>query len=107
MPALSFSQDEMKTIVSEITKQLIPVLTEKLKQSDKQNDLPPLLTRRQFMELVDISHTKCNELFNRDDFPVVRELGHPRVPTKLFFEWVEKSATNHAEINLQYPYKAI
>ncbi|WP_223264039.1 hypothetical protein [Paenibacillus sp. IHB B 3084] len=41
------------------------------------------------MELLDIGATKATELLNRDDFPVIREFGHPRVPTRLFMEWVE------------------
>lgn len=50
--------------------------------------LPPLLTRKQFMELTGIGATKCHELFNRADFPVNREFGHPRVPTKELLEWI-------------------
>lgn len=55
--------------------------------------LPQLLTRRQFMEFANISEAKCAQLFNRQDFPVNREFGHPRVPTKLLFDWIE----NHTE----------
>lgn len=50
--------------------------------------IKPLLTRKEFMKLVDIGETKCAELFNRRDFPVNREFGHPRVPTHLLFEWI-------------------
>lgn len=57
-------------------------------------ELPPLLTRKQFMELTEISATKCNELFNRPDFPVIREFGHPRVPTKQLFEWIGENTQN-------------
>lgn len=68
-------------------------------------ELPLLLTRRQFMEFANISGAKCAELFNRQDFPVNREFGHPRVPTKLLFEWIE-GHTEWVEINapkLKYP----
>jgi len=51
-------------------------------------DLPPLLTRSQFMDFAGIGETKCAELFNRQDFPVNREFGHPRVPRELLFEWI-------------------
>ncbi|SEP57715.1 hypothetical protein SAMN05216232_0220 [Virgibacillus subterraneus] len=94
MPVTTFTHEEIQTFVSEIKKQLIPVLLEELREKQ----LPPLLTRKQFMEIVDISTTKCNELFNRSDFPVNRELGHPKVPTKQFFEWLDKT-TNRAEVN--------
>lgn len=51
-------------------------------------ELPPLMTRRQFMEFANISEAKCAQLFNRQDFPVNRDFGHPRVPTHLLFEWI-------------------
>ncbi|MBW8350737.1 DNA-binding protein [Bacillus sp. IITD106] len=56
-----------------------------------QNELPPLLTRKQFMEVAGIGESKCAELFNRRDFPVMREFGHPRVPTELLFEWINRN----------------
>ncbi|MFC7061659.1 DNA-binding protein [Halobacillus seohaensis] len=52
------------------------------------DQLPPLLTRKQFMELMQIGETKCAELFHREDFPVNREFGHPRVPTTLLMDWI-------------------
>ncbi|CDQ41473.1 hypothetical protein [Virgibacillus salexigens] len=102
MPVTTFSDEEVQSFVSEIKKQLVPVLLQELEQKQ----LPPLLTRKQFMEIVDIGPTKCNELFNREDFPVNRELGHPRVVTKLFFDWVNET-TNADEVGLKYPYKVI
>jgi hypothetical protein len=54
------------------------------------SDLPPLLTRQQLMELLDIKSTKASELLNREDFPVIREFGHPRVPTHLLMKWIEE-----------------
>ncbi|MBG9795619.1 hypothetical protein ABD76_25430 [Paenibacillus dendritiformis] len=54
------------------------------------NELPLLLTRTQLMELLDIGSTKASELLNREDFPVIREFGHPRVPTHLFMIWIEE-----------------
>lgn len=53
-------------------------------------ELPPILTRTQFMELLDIGESKTAELFNRPDFPVNREFGHPRIPTALLFKWIEE-----------------
>ncbi|MEF2293105.1 DNA-binding protein [Virgibacillus dokdonensis] len=102
MPVTTFSEEEIQSFVSEIKKQLVPVLIKELEQKQ----LPPLLTRKQFMELVDIGSTKCNELFNREGFPVTREFGHPRVITKLFFDWVNESA-NQSEVSLRYPYQII
>lgn len=53
-------------------------------------ELPPILTRKQFMELLDIGESKTAELFNRPDFPVNREFGHPRIPTVLLMRWIEE-----------------
>lgn len=97
MPVMQFTDEEIQTLVMEIKNQLLPTLLHELHEKQ----LPPLLTRKQFMDLVDIGPTKCNELFNRADFPVTRELGHPRVITKDFFDWLSNT-TNMAEIN---PYR--
>ncbi len=102
MANLSFTDEEISNLVTEIKNQLIPVLLEELKNKN----LPPILTRVEFMELVGISASKCNELFNRQDFPVTRELGHPRVVTKDFFEWLSNS-TNAAEVQMNYPYQIV
>lgn len=59
------------------------------------------------MELAGIGESKCNELFHRRDFPVNREMGHPRVPTKLFLEWVYATSQNASEVNLKYPYEVV
>ncbi|ALX47486.1 hypothetical protein [Lentibacillus amyloliquefaciens] len=103
MPTTIFSQGEVQELASEIKRQLIPVLIEEFKQSE----LPPLLDRKQFMELAGISPTKCNELFNRADFPVNRELGHPKVPTKEFFNWLQATTQNAQEVDMKFPYQAI
>ena len=54
------------------------------------NSLPPLLTKSQLMDLLGIKATKAAELLNREDFPVIREFGHPRVPTHLLMVWIEE-----------------
>lgn len=95
MAQLSFSQDEIQNLVTEIKSQLIPVLIQELRQKQ----LPPLLTRKEFMDLVGIGESKCAELFHRSDFPVNRELGHPRVVTKDFFDWMAATNQNAAEVN--------
>ncbi|MNP37252.1 hypothetical protein D3C76_1306920 [compost metagenome] len=55
-----------------------------------QSQLKPLLTKADLMELLDIGSTKASELLNREDFPVTREFGHPRVPTSLLLVWIEE-----------------
>ncbi|WP_164670928.1 hypothetical protein [Virgibacillus doumboii] len=99
----TFSQEEIQEFASEIKKQLLPVLLQELREKQ----LPPVLTRKQFMELVDIGPSKCNELFNRQDFPVNRELGHPKVITKDFFEWLSATNQNADEVNFSKTLKII
>lgn len=98
---VEFSEQFTKTLANEVVQQLVPVLMQELKQ----NELPHLMTRKQFMELVGIADSKCNELFHRKDFPVNRELGHPRVPTKAFFEWLHATNQNAGEVNMRFPYQ--
>lgn len=101
MITATVSDDFKQSLVNEIVQQLVPVLLQELKQ----NELPHLMTRMQFMEVVGIGESKCNELFHRKDFPVNRELGHPRVETKAFFEWLNATNQNAGEINIKYPYR--
>jgi predicted XRE-type DNA-binding protein len=62
----------------------------------KQRQLPPMLTRKQMMEVLHISQTKASELLNRPDFPVFREAG-VLIPTHLLFKWIEKNTRWIAE----------
>lgn len=103
---ITFSKDEIVALATEIKKQLAPDIIEVVKA---QQQLPPLLTRKQFMDFAGIGETKCSELFNRRDFPVNREFGHPRVPTKLLFEWIDAN-TDWIKVNapkINFPYRAI
>ncbi|ASA21999.1 hypothetical protein [Paenibacillus donghaensis] len=52
--------------------------------------LPPVLTRTQFMNLLDISSPTATALFKRPDFPVNREFGNPRIPTGLLLQWIDE-----------------
>lgn len=104
MATITFSDEFKKELAKEIKNQLVPVLLQELKQ----NQLPPLLSRKEFMELVGIGETKCNELFHRQDFyPVTREFGHPKVVTDLFFEWLYEKSGREKELNLHHPFKVI
>lgn len=100
---VEFSEEYNQSMVNEMVKQLIPVLVPLMKQYQ----LKPLMTRREFMEFVGIGESKCAELFHRHDFPVNRELGHPRVVTKDFFEWLHATNQNRSEVNLKYPYEVV
>ena|SRR5690625_560313 len=103
MAQITFSDDFIQAIANEVVRQAVPILLQELEQ----NKLPPLLTRKEFMELAGIGESKCAELFHRSDFPVNRELGHPRVPTKAFFEWIAATNQNAGEVNLRPPFRVI
>ncbi|WP_411955116.1 DNA-binding protein [Alkalibacillus sp. S2W] len=82
---LSIDTNELEQSIEQIIESSVNKAIEKHALKEQ---LPPLLTRKEFMELVGISNTKCNELFHREDFPVIRDFGHPRVPTKELMEWI-------------------
>jgi len=104
MLKVDFSEEFTQSLANQVVKQAVPILLQELQQ----NELPPLLTRKQFMELAGIGETKCNELFHRRDFyPLTRELGHPKVVTELFFKWLYEKSGRDKEVNMKYPYEVI
>src|SRR5699024_4198186 len=100
---IEINEEFGKTLVNDVVERLVPILLQELKQ----NELPHLLTRKQFMELVDSGESKCNELIHRREFTVNRELVHPRVPTKEFFKWLSATNQNANEINMNVPHQII
>lgn len=103
---ITFSKDVIRELATEIKNQLAPMIIDEIRV---QYEIPPLLTRKQFMELVGIGETKCAELFNREDFPVCREFGHPRVRTEKLFEWIDAN-TDWVKANapdMHYPSRAV
>lgn len=86
---------------TEILRQIIrDEVREAVSNSIKTKELPPLLTRRELMDLYRISQTKVTELLGRSDFPVMREAGI-LIPTHLLFKWIE-SNTNWVDENTTY-----
>jgi len=96
MATYSFSKEEMSELINGLKVEIVSALREEIKA---EKELPPLLNRKQFMELTGISTTKCAELFKRSDFPVIRDFGNPKVPTKLLFDWIYSNSQNAHEIN--------
>ncbi|RDY70285.1 DNA-binding protein [Halobacillus trueperi] len=88
----SFDQNAFQKLINE-------AVDNALKRHAVQNEVPPILTRKQFMELTGVGETKCAELFNREDFPVCREFGYPRVRTEKLFEWMDEH-TNWVKDNI-------
>ena len=50
---------------------------------------PTLMDKKQLMDFLRIGATKATELLNREDFPVIREFGHPRVPLHSLMTWID------------------
>src|SRR5699024_8079544 len=100
---IEINEEFSKTLVNDVVERLVPILLQELKQ----NELPHLLTSAQFMEIVEICESKCNELIHTRDFPVNIELGHPRVPTNEFFKWLSATNQNANEINMNISHQII
>ncbi|WP_342399614.1 DNA-binding protein [Weizmannia sp. FSL K6-0777] len=95
---VDFADEQFREILrQEIDKAMADVI--------RKNELPPMLTKKEFMELLRIKDTKASELLNRPDFPVFREAG-VLIPTHLLFKWIEKN-TRWLEDNSKYFNQAI
>ncbi|MEK0285955.1 MAG: DNA-binding protein [Caldibacillus thermoamylovorans] len=91
--SLDLANEEFRKILREEIKNAVADVV-------RQNQLPPMLTRKELMDLFKIGPTKCTELLNRSDFPVFREAG-VLIPTHLLFKWIEKN-TRWMEENTKY-----
>ena len=65
-------------------------------QDFRTTQLPPMLTKQEFMEVMKIKETMASQLINRADFPVFKEAGL-RIPTHLLFKWIEENTDWVAE----------
>lgn len=66
----------------------------------KIKELPALLNREQFMELMQISSTTATRIFERPDFRVFRK-GKLLIETDFLFEWIRKNS-DWVEENTSY-----
>lgn len=71
------------------------------KRLDAHEQWPPLLSRKDLMAFLGIKENKASELLNRSDFPVIRDFGHPKVPTHLLMKWIDDH-TNWMEDNAPF-----
>ncbi|OES45840.1 hypothetical protein [Domibacillus iocasae] len=80
--------DKLSDRISEqITSTVLKRLEAKL---DSRGQLPPMLTKKQLREVLQIGETKATELMHRADFPVFREAGI-LIPTHQLFEWIDNN----------------
>lgn len=94
---LDFSDEQFRTVLREEIKNAIADVVQ-------QNQLPPLLSIEELMQLLRIKRTKASELLNKAGFPVLREAG-VLIPTHLLFKWIDRNS-GWVEENTNY-YKAI
>jgi len=90
---VQFDLEALRQIIREEVREAVT-------ESHKVRELPPFLTRTEFMEILHIGSTKAAELLGRPDFPVFREAGL-LIPTDLLFKWIEKN-TQWVEDNSNY-----
>lgn len=57
---------------------------------DDSKKYPALMDKNELMEFLRVGPTKASELLNREDFPVIREFGHPRVPFHSLMAWIDE-----------------
>lgn len=85
MPLIVMEEADLERLLDKVVSRAIEAYSVQVPVS-----LPPVLTRLQFMELLDISAPKATEVMRRPDFPVNREFGNPRIPTGLLLQWIDK-----------------
>ena len=93
MLSVVFDTDAMRQIIREEVR-------DALKDLNKTQELPLLLTRTEMMSLLRISSWKATELMGRPDFPVMREAG-VLIPTDKLFRWIDRH-TQWVEDNTDY-----
>ncbi len=97
---VDFADEQFREVLRQEIEKAMTDVAEKLATQSKKSELPPMLTKKEFMNLLRIKDTKASELLNRPDFPVFREAG-VLIPTHLLFKWIEKN-TNWLEENSKY-----
>lgn len=86
MLKLEIDEDSMDLIAEKIAGLAFEKLKEKFQNQDK---WPPLLSKSDLEKFLGIKNNKASELLNREDFPVTREFGRPKVPTHLLISWID------------------
>lgn len=97
MITMQFDYEKLAEALRPVIREEIQVV---MKDTSAIQNLPPLLTRVQMMELLHISAWKATELIGRPDFPVMREAGL-LFPTDMLFEWIKRN-TQWVEDNTKY-----
>ncbi|WP_077623805.1 hypothetical protein [Sediminibacillus massiliensis] len=106
MLKVDFDEETAQLVADKIANMAFEKIKTKLDQYSK---WPPILTKKDLMEFLQIKDNKASELLNRDDFPVIREFGHPRVSLQQLMYWIDQH-TDWVKDNApkaKYPYRVI
>ncbi|MEK4452337.1 MULTISPECIES: DNA-binding protein [unclassified Paenibacillus] len=85
MSVVVMDSDDLERLLEKVVSKAIEAYAVQVPTS-----LPPVLSIKQFMALLDISRPTATEVMRRPDFPVNREFGNPRIPTGLLLQWIDK-----------------
>ncbi|MEK4237545.1 DNA-binding protein [Paenibacillus sp. FSL H7-0714] len=85
MSIVVIDSDDLERLLEKVVSKAIEAYAVQVPTS-----LPPVLSIKQFMELLDISRPTATEVMRRPDFPVNREFGNPRIPTALLLRWIDE-----------------
>ncbi|WP_203334330.1 DNA-binding protein [Planococcus beigongshangi] len=92
---------ELRNVVSEVVnKEVQKAIAEQLELQGRIEQLPPMLTREEFMKVMRVSSTTATKIFDRPDFRVFRR-GKLLIETEFLFEWIRKNS-DWVEENTQY-----
>lgn len=86
--SITMTVDEFRSVINEEVKK---VIGSQLEVQGRIQQLPPLLTREEFMKVMRISPPTATKIFDREDFRVFRE-GKLLIETAFLFEWIRKNS---------------
>lgn len=86
--SITMTVDEFRSVINEEVKK---VIGSQLEVQGRIQQLPPLLTREEFMKVMHISPPTATKIFDREDFRVFRE-GKLLIETAFLFEWIRKNS---------------
>lgn len=85
---ITMTVEEFRNIVSE---EVNKVIGTQLEVQGRIEQLPPLLTREEFMRVMRISAPTAIKIMNQPDFRVYRK-GKILIETEFLFEWIRKNS---------------
>lgn len=85
---VTMTVEDLRKVVSE---EVNKAMEKQVKVEGFIKPLPALLSREEFMELMQISSTTATKIFDRPDFRVFRK-GRILVETEFLFDWIRRNS---------------